>query len=76
MYIYIGGDKVLRVNEIISIMDAKEINLKKNNAYLVNLEKTFRIEKLNDDIKSIIITKDKVYYSSISIGTLNKRAKL
>lgn len=74
MYIYIGGDKVLRVKDIISIIDANDINIKKNSSYLRNLEMTFQIDRINNEFKSIILTKDKVYYSPISVGTLNKRS--
>ncbi len=74
MYIYIGGDKVLRIQDIISIIDANDVNIKKNSSYLVNLEKSFQLERINNEIRSIILTKEKVYYSPICTGTLNKRA--
>lgn len=74
MFIHIGGEKVVRTKDIIIIINANEINLKKNSSFLENLENTYQIEKINDQIKSFIITVDKIYYSPISSLTLNKRA--
>lgn len=74
LFIHIGGDTVVRTKDIISIINANEINLKRNSTFLKNLEKVFQVKIKNEEIKSYVITVDKIYYSPISSLTLNKRA--
>lgn len=74
LFIHIGGDIVVRTKDIISIINANDINLKRNNTFLKNLEKVLKVKTINEEIKSYVITVDKIYYSPISSLTLNKRA--
>ncbi|MGD9677756.1 MAG: extracellular matrix regulator RemB [Vulcanibacillus sp.] len=74
MFIHIGGERVLKTKDIIIIINANDINLKKNSSFLEYLEKGHQIEKIKDQTKSFIITVDKIYYSPISSLTLSKRA--
>ena len=77
MFIHIGGDIIVRDKEVIAILDVNHIkrNRKKKYNFIVEVEKTHEVVKIvNEDLKSLIITKDKVYYSPISSTTLKKRA--
>lgn len=74
LFIHIGGERVLKTKDIIIIINANDINLKKNSSFLEYLEKGHQIEKIKDQTKSFIITVDKIYYSPISSLTLSKRA--
>lgn len=77
MFIHIGGDVVVRAKEVITILDINgtklDKNTKKNNEFDINISKG-TVVKISNDIKSIIITNDKIYYSPISSLTLKKRA--
>lgn len=77
MFIHIGGDVVVRAKEVITILDVNgnksEKNAKKNNNFDINIGKS-KVVKISQEIKSIIITDDKIYYSPISSLTLKKRA--
>jgi len=69
--IHIGGDIVVKTKEVITILDINHINRNTKNNYYSQEQ----METLNNvDIKSIVITNDKVYFSPISSLTLKKRA--
>ena len=71
MLIHIGGDIVVKTKEVITILDINHINRNTKNNYYSQEQ----METLNNvDIKSIVITNDKVYFSPISSLTLKKRA--
>lgn len=77
MFINLGNNNTLRLRNIISMMDygvvtsssimQKMIALKNKEKKVIGKEST---------AKSIIITKDFVYYSSLSVPTLKKRSSL
>lgn len=74
MYVHIGEEILIRTNEIIVILDKQSIDLTEVRNY-------HQIEKCsaklaNKNVKSVIITKDKVYLSSIASATLKKRSRI
>ncbi|EGO65066.1 extracellular matrix regulator RemB [Acetonema longum] len=77
MFLHLGVDTVVPLNEVITINDIKE------NVSPVNAEflRTMQEEHLIVDIsmghpKSFVVTDKKVYYSAISSLTLKKRAHM
>jgi len=79
MFIHIGGDVVVRTKEVIAIIDLNHVDYhnKKAYAFMNEAEKSKEVIRLsNDDVKSFVITTDKVYYSPISSLTLKKRANI
>ena len=81
MYLHLGGDIVVNIKNIISIMDMENTSVSKiTREYLSNAEKNKRVINVNYEElpKSYIITKEKneikVYISPISSVTLLKRA--
>ncbi|OEF99632.1 hypothetical protein BHF71_08030 [Vulcanibacillus modesticaldus] len=75
MFIPIGGEVVVSTKDIVAIIDANEVNVKNNILFIEKVENDKQVEKITtDDIKSFVITNDKVYYSPISISTLKRRA--
>lgn len=77
MFIHIGGDVVVVTIEVVAIIDANHVerSMKKNNYLLNKVEKSHHVVKItSEDIKSIVITTDTIYYSPISSLTLKKRA--
>lgn len=76
MFLHIGNDEVIKSKSIIIIVNyqlAKETN------QLASINRGKEIIELvsnEEQIKSIIITNEKVYYSPLSSATLKKRDSL
>lgn len=75
MYLHIGEDTLVRTSEIIAILDKESTGfsdvleefLARRSQEIVNLSKK--------EYKSIVITKDQIYYSPLAAGTLKKRSQ-
>lgn len=73
MYIHIGEDIDIRGSDLIAILDRKSVNstvfieefLQRNRKNIIDLSKK--------SVKSIVITKDKVYLSPLASETLKNR---
>jgi hypothetical protein len=76
MFIHLGGEKIIRAAELIAIFDlSMEKTSKISKQFISHAEKEKKIEMIGDeDSKSLVVTKNKVYYSPISSSTLKKRA--
>lgn len=77
MFIHIGGDTVVRTKDVIAILDVnnKKTKSKKEYNFLDRVENGKEVVKINNvDVKSLVITNDKIYYSPISSLTLKKRS--
>jgi len=75
--IHIGGDIIVRSNDVIVILDVNHLvkNNSKKAEVLKNLETSKDVIKItNDEAKSLVITTDKLYYSPVSSLTLKKRS--
>lgn len=79
MYIHLGGDFVVKEEEIIGIFDLENTTLSKKTRDFLNMsEKRKEVINVSYELpKSFILTskknKNKVYISQISPATLNKR---
>lgn len=78
MYIHLGGEKVIFSSELIAIFD---VSIEKSSkiskqflSYALENKNVIRIGE--EESKSIVVTKDKVYYSPISSATLKKKANI
>ncbi|WNF37139.1 DUF370 domain-containing protein [Bacillaceae bacterium IKA-2] len=76
MFIHLGGDTVIRSKDIIAILDkqVKETSEITESFLNFQMEKNQEEEKKMDTTKAIVITKDQIYFSPISSGTLKRRA--
>ncbi len=80
MFIHLGGDTVISIKDVISIMDVESSNLSKTTKEFLSIaEDEGFIRKISeDDPKSFILTeknnKTIIYLSPISSVTLLKRA--
>lgn len=76
MFIHLGGEKIIRANELVAIFDLSiEKNSKISKRYIKHAEKHKKIEVIGEEeSKSLVITANQVFYSPISSATLNKRA--
>ncbi|MBR4720155.1 MAG: DUF370 domain-containing protein [Clostridia bacterium] len=81
MYLHLGGDAAVKVDDIIGIFDMDNTTVSaKTRAFLKNAQKNGEISDITDDLpKSFILTensgKTQVYITSPSTRTLLKRAK-
>ncbi|WP_188207409.1 extracellular matrix regulator RemB [Alkalibacillus aidingensis] len=78
MFIHIGDEHVIRSEEVVSIID---YNLLSSSSIveemIFNQRKNGNVtEAYYEDPKAIVITVDHIYFSSLSVSTLNKRAQL
>lgn len=75
MYLHIGNDTVVPYQEIIAIIDmATAGRAAATKEFLEMLNSKARRDSGNGEIKSCIVTDKEIYYSTISSGTLMKRA--
>ncbi|MEL7567607.1 MAG: extracellular matrix/biofilm biosynthesis regulator RemA family protein [Dehalobacterium sp.] len=71
MFFHIGKDIMVSSKDIIMILDYSKI---KKSAQSKNfLNHIFKNEIRNKDIKTIIITKNKTFFTSIAPNTIEKR---
>jgi hypothetical protein len=78
LYIHLGGEKIVRVSEVVAIFDVSiEQFSKLTQQFLEHLRQAKRAETIGDEEpKSIVVTADKVYYSPISSATLKRRTTI
>ncbi|GGA06723.1 hypothetical protein GCM10008018_60770 [Paenibacillus marchantiophytorum] len=76
MFIHLGGEKIIRASELIAIFDISiEKSSKISKQFIQQAVKDKKTEKIGEEeCKSLVVTKGKVYYSPISSTTLKKRA--
>ena len=77
MYLHLGSDVSVNVNEIIGIFDIEKVTVQKYmNEYLSYCQKNGKIYYVSLDMpKSIIVCDDIIYISNVSCLTLRKRAE-
>lgn len=75
MYLHLGSDVSVNVNEIIGIFDIEKVTVQSYmNDYLSYCQKNGKIYYVSLDMpKSIIVCTDIVYISNVSCLTLRKR---
>lgn len=75
MFLHLGSDISVNVNEIIGIFDIEKVTVQSYmNEYLSYCQKNGKIYYVSLDMpKSIIVCSDTVYISNVSCLTLKKR---
>jgi len=78
LFIHIGEENVIQPEEVVAILD---YNLFQSSTIIQELifkqkEKGNVIESDYEEAKSIVITVHKIYFSSLSVQTLNRRSYL
>ena len=78
MFLHIGADYVVPLEEVILIIDAALANTSTATKDFINKTKSEKqITDLTDNNpKSYVITKEKIIYSPISSGTLQRRGEV
>lgn len=77
MFIHLGNDNVIQSKQIVSIVDQSLIAMSADMEEMIkNARKKGKVLGTADDAKSIVITEDTIYYSSLAVPTLQKRASM
>ena len=72
MYVHIGENILVRTSEIITILDKQTVESSPNSKEFLERQKAMSNGK-GSSYKSIVITKDTIYFSPIASNTLKKR---
>ncbi|WP_079710060.1 extracellular matrix regulator RemB [Paraliobacillus ryukyuensis] len=78
MFIHIGGDNVIRSEEVVSIIDYAFVSSSTiNDEMIANQRQANNVLDLHqEETKSVVITTDRIYYSPLAVLTLKKRANM
>lgn len=77
MFINIGDQQLISSDEIIVMIDQQFIESSTINDEMIQYQENLAdTPNINSDTKTIIVTKDSLYYSPLSILTLKKRSSL
>ncbi|EOR25732.1 hypothetical protein A499_03733 [Niallia nealsonii AAU1] len=72
MYVHIGENILVRTSEIITILDKQTVESSPISKEFLEQQKAM-INGKSSSYKSIVITKDTIYFSPIASNTLKKR---
>lgn len=76
MYVHLGGDVVVPIQEIVGIFDSRLLQENEDNQRFMEAARRhgrIRSEVPEDDTKAVVVTATGVYTSAISSLTLQKR---
>ncbi|MFC0015353.1 MULTISPECIES: extracellular matrix regulator RemB [Allobacillus] len=78
MFVHIGDDNVIRTEEVIAMVDYSLFSSSTIIEEMIyNQRKENNVtDSAYDEAKSIVITVDHIYFSSLSVATLSKRAQI
>lgn len=73
MFIHIGNGNVIQTNDIVSIIDQDIIS---SSVVMEEMMNNIKVIGPSEEAKSLVITDDVTYFSSLSVATLKKRASM
>ena len=73
MYISIGQEAIIKASELIVIVDYDGFYNSELNKELKFMHITNDIQSNQEDIKSVVVTTEQLYFSPLSSATLQKR---
>ncbi|QKY70842.1 extracellular matrix regulator RemB [Lentibacillus sp. CBA3610] len=77
MFIHIGNDNVIQSDDVISIIDYSVVTSSSTMEKMIeNNTKQQKVFGPTDEAKSVVVTSDQIYYSSLSVSTLKKRSSM
>ncbi len=77
MFVHIGNDNVIRSREIIIIIEQDVIISSSIMEEMIkNGKEAGTVKGSEHNAKSVVITHDLIYYSTLSVATLKKRSKM
>ncbi|MBP1949470.1 extracellular matrix regulator RemB [Virgibacillus litoralis] len=77
MFIHIGNDNVIQSKDVISIIDRNVVTSSIIMEEMMNHVKSQeKVLGPTDEAKSVVITNKEIYFSTLSVSTLKKRASM
>lgn len=77
MFIHIGNDTVIQSKDVVTIIDRNVITSSSIMENMMdNARKKEKVVGDAADTKSVVVTSDLIYFSSLSVSTLKKRASM
>ncbi|WP_373894389.1 extracellular matrix regulator RemB [Virgibacillus sp. CBA3643] len=77
MFMHIGNDHVIRSSDIIAIVDYNLISSSSIMEEMVTeSNKQKKVVGPMNDAKAVMVTTENIYYSTLSVATLKKRASM
>lgn len=78
MFIHLGEDVVIRSQDVIAIIDRQLLKSSTIMNEFVNGQRESKqiIDISGNDVKSVVVTRDQVYFSPLSSLTLKRRASM
>lgn len=76
MYVHLGGDLVVAVNEVVAILDVRLVEAAEINREFLDRATSGKIVRgggLPPDRRALVVTTDAVFTSGISVATLARR---
>ncbi|MFD2707223.1 extracellular matrix regulator RemB [Salibacterium lacus] len=76
MFIHLGGDKVIRSKDVITIVDQDTHDSSSITQQFLSSRAEEDVERISSEqTKSVVVTTEKIYLSPISTLTLKRRAQ-
>ncbi len=76
MFLHLGSDVMVPVKDVLAIYDHKTIEREENKDSFAQMKQEKEVIQIgSEEIKSYVVTDDKIYLSVISSLTLKKRAQ-
>lgn len=77
MFIHIGDDQIIKSEDVIVMIDQQYVESSSINGEMIEYQQEQEsTPDIKEETKTIIVTKDCMYYSPLSILTLKKRSSL
>lgn len=78
MFIHIGNATVIQSKDVITIIDRNVISSSLIMEEMIkNAEEADKVDgDTSEESKSVVITSDRIYFSSLSVSTLKKRTSM
>ncbi|WP_077329841.1 extracellular matrix regulator RemB [Virgibacillus siamensis] len=77
MFIHIGNDNVVQSKDVITIIDRNVVSSSTIMEEMMdNMGRQEKVYGPTEKAKSVVITNDQIYFSSLSVPTLKKRASM
>jgi len=77
MFIHIGNDHVIRSRDIVTIINYDMVESSTiTDKIMGQMGNVDKIEGIEEEAKSIIVTVDQIYYCTLSVTTLKKRSSI
>lgn len=75
MFIHLGENVIVRSNDVVTILDRQLLKSSSIVNEFLELQESRIVKLTTGDIKSVVVTIDKIYFSPLSSSTLKKRSQ-